>query len=227
MASNQSTIAARPLSTMKRLSPFVYFYEPGQTVTQQPVPPAGRSPRLILIASWMDARDLHIDKYITQYQTIYPTSTILLVRFVFKESLFESVVNTAVEPAFAYLQSKIESGALSASPTHPEILVVRIGNSLGTHRTQKSPFLLFVNIPSSIHFQTVALQLRGRSTGYSGLKPAVLFHSMQRYTILARAHIHFRPCTACSCSAFQGVFVWSWHHSSSPLSYLSGSGTIR
>ncbi|XXG97917.1 hypothetical protein Hte_004233 [Hypoxylon texense] len=108
---------------MKKLSPFVYFHEPGQTVTEQPVPPPSRDPRLILIASWMDARDVHIAKYIAQYQTIYPTSSVLLVRFVFKESLFESVANTTVEPAFAYLQSKIESGALSAAPTHPEILV--------------------------------------------------------------------------------------------------------
>ncbi|KAI1381077.1 hypothetical protein F4677DRAFT_440294 [Hypoxylon crocopeplum] len=130
MASNQpATTVARPLSMMKKISPLVYYYEPDMTVNSP------GAPKLILIASWMDARDLHIAKYVTQYQVIYPASTILLVKFVFKESTFASAANKAVEPAFAYLQSRIESGVLSATPTQPEILVHIFSNG-GSATTQ-------------------------------------------------------------------------------------------
>ncbi|KAI4861375.1 hypothetical protein F4820DRAFT_69299 [Hypoxylon rubiginosum] len=207
MASNQSTIAARPLSTMKRLSPFVYFYEPGQTVTQQPVPPAGRSPRLILIASWMDARDLHIDKYITQYQTIYPTSTILLVRFVFKESLFESVVNTAVEPAFAYLQSKIESGALSASPTHPEILVHTFSN--GGSATTRTLYRLFRSQTGRSFPLHAAI--------YDSCPGSYSFSSLYSLFMLSFPR-GLRLVVAPFVVAFI-VSLWVWHN---PLSIISG-----
>lgn len=84
-----------------------------------------QAPKLIFIAAWMDARDVHISKYIAQYREFYPAAIIVLVRFVFKESLLESVANTAVKPAFSYLRFKMESGVLSASPARPEILVVR------------------------------------------------------------------------------------------------------
>ena len=80
----------------------------------------------ILVASWMDARDLHIAKYITYYQALYPMSKILLVEFVFKESVFPSLAREAIEPAYVYLRSQLESGVLSASPSKPEILAVCI-----------------------------------------------------------------------------------------------------
>ncbi|KAI0376569.1 hypothetical protein F5Y04DRAFT_266082, partial [Hypomontagnella monticulosa] len=127
MASNQpAPAAASPLSMMKKLSPFVFFYEPETVATRQVrSPPA---PKLILIAAWMDARELHISKYVTQYQAIYPTSRIVLVKFVFKESVYASFTRKVVEPVVAYLRSQIESGDLSASPTQPEILVHLFSN---------------------------------------------------------------------------------------------------
>ncbi|KAI0900239.1 hypothetical protein F4806DRAFT_149000 [Annulohypoxylon nitens] len=112
---------------MKKLSPFIYLYEPVEVVeSKHPDPdpdPGLAAPKLILIAAWMDARDLHIAKYITQYQSIYPTSKILLVKFVLKESIFASFTREVVGPALVYLRSQIDSGILSLSPTQPEVLV--------------------------------------------------------------------------------------------------------
>lgn len=132
MASNQPTATtATPLSMMKKLSPFVFFYEPDTTVRHQPTSPP--APKLILIAAWMDARDLHIAKYITQYQAVYPMSKIILAKFFFKESVYASLTRKAVEPVVAYLRSQIESGDLSASPTQPEILVVCLNENSSSY----------------------------------------------------------------------------------------------
>ncbi|KAI1139480.1 hypothetical protein F5Y05DRAFT_323643 [Hypoxylon sp. FL0543] len=125
-----ATIAVEPLPMMKRLSPFVYFYEPKKAVTPHSTHP--RPPKLVLIAAWMDARDLHLAKYVARYLEIYPTSRILLVKFVFKESIFASFARRVVAPAFAYLRALIESRVLSVSPTEPEILVHTFSNGGST-----------------------------------------------------------------------------------------------
>lgn len=106
-----------------------------QTQTQTPSPSPGRVPKLVLIASWMDARDLHITKYIARYQTLYPSARILLVKSVLKHFIFESQAVKAVQPAVAYLKSLVASGYLSVDPTQPEILLHVFSNGgMGTTR---------------------------------------------------------------------------------------------
>lgn len=126
---------------MRRRSPYVYVDEPAPTIQQQHPMRHDQAPKLIFIAAWMDARDVHISKYIAQYREFYPAAIIVLVRFVFKESLLESVANTAVKPAFSYLRFKMESGVLSASPARPEILVHTFSN--GGSTTTRTLFQLF------------------------------------------------------------------------------------
>ncbi|KAI1780253.1 hypothetical protein F4818DRAFT_395109 [Hypoxylon cercidicola] len=210
MASNQPATAARPPSTVKKLSPFVYFYEPEPTLTQQQVSSAG-TPRLILIASWMDARDLHISKYMMQYQTIYPTSIILLVRFVFKESLFESVANATVEPAFAYLRSKIESGVLSASPTVPEILVHTFSN--GGSTTMRTLYQLFRSQTGRAFPVHAAI--------YDSCPGLYSFSSFYSVFMLSFPKV-LRLMVAPFVVAFI-VSLWVWHN---PLSIISGEDIL-
>ncbi|KAI1099283.1 hypothetical protein F4804DRAFT_87963 [Jackrogersella minutella] len=149
MASNQhATTVTSPLSMMKELSRLVSLYEPEGVVTRQSTDP--KAPKLILIASWMDARDLHIAKYITQYQAIYPTSKILLVKFFFDQSVFASSTRAAVRPAVAYIQSQISSGVLSASPARPEILVHLFSN--GGSTTMRTLYQQFQAQPWAVTF---------------------------------------------------------------------------
>ncbi|KAI0879863.1 uncharacterized protein GGS22DRAFT_103533 [Annulohypoxylon maeteangense] len=124
---------------MKKLSPFIYLYEPVTIITTHR--PSLETPKLILIASWMDAQDLHIAKYITHYQSIYPTSKILLVKFVLKESVSASFTRKVVDPALVYLHSLIDSGTLSSSPPQPEILVHIFSN--GGSATTRTLYQLF------------------------------------------------------------------------------------
>ncbi|KAK7980853.1 hypothetical protein PG989_013310 [Apiospora arundinis] len=138
MASHQIVSAVSdPLAkcSMTNLSPYVSFYEPeeGSSGAQQTssassssTTTAGsdnRDPKLVLIASWMDARDMHIAKYVTRYQSLYPASRILLVKFVVKQILSESKGSQAVQPAVAYIRTQIDANYLAASPERPQILL--------------------------------------------------------------------------------------------------------
>ncbi|KAK4139926.1 uncharacterized protein C8A04DRAFT_32567 [Dichotomopilus funicola] len=85
MASNSpATPPSRPLGSMTRLAPCVYIYRPESpaVATSEDLTPASskRTPKLIILATWMGARDPHIAKYLVQYQALFPTAPILLLR---------------------------------------------------------------------------------------------------------------------------------------------------
>ncbi|GAW22030.1 hypothetical protein ANO14919_115650 [Xylariales sp. No.14919] len=117
------------LHMMTKLSPYVFTYEPSET---RLVSVAVTSPKLIVLAAWMDARDVHIAKYITHYQSLYPNTTILLLKFIMKEAMLAPVASSAVQPAVWYLRSMINSGDLSPNPAHPEILAHVFSNGGAT-----------------------------------------------------------------------------------------------
>ncbi|KAI1325655.1 hypothetical protein F5Y16DRAFT_377469 [Xylariaceae sp. FL0255] len=162
MAASSST----SLHMMSKLSDFVFSYEPSESRSSAPYGSAATSaavpaPKLILLASWMDAKDVHIAKYISHYQTIYPDSTILLVKFTMKETLSRRVADAVVQPAVWYILSLIRAGELSVSVApgaQPQILVHAFSNGGATtiramymsfHRVFGRPFPLHVAVLDS------------------------------------------------------------------------------
>lgn len=124
MSVNQlKTAGSTSRDAMTKLSRFVSVYEPAGSRDQD-----AASPRLIVVASWMDARDAHIAKYIDQYQALYPESKILLIKNTFSHILWESTAATEGQPAVSYVRSLMDSGYLSPSPSRPEILVHVLSN---------------------------------------------------------------------------------------------------
>ncbi|KAJ8119416.1 hypothetical protein ONZ43_g3627 [Nemania bipapillata] len=117
------------LHMMTKLSPYIFTYEPSET---RAASVTAREPKLIIVAAWMDAQDVHVTKYIAHYQSIYPNAAILLVKFVMKEAMLAPVANSVVQPAVLYLRSLISAGDLSATPDHPEILVHVFSNGGAT-----------------------------------------------------------------------------------------------
>ncbi|KAI1189299.1 hypothetical protein F5B17DRAFT_211914 [Nemania serpens] len=117
------------LHMMTKLSPYVFTYEPGEA---RIVSGAASGPKAVLLAAWMDARDVHIAKYIAHFQATYPNAAILLIKFVMREAILSSVANSVVQPAVWYLRSLINAGDLSASPDRPEILVHVFSNGGAT-----------------------------------------------------------------------------------------------
>ncbi|KAK3311795.1 hypothetical protein B0H66DRAFT_539123 [Apodospora peruviana] len=93
MASNAPASEAGkngPLSFMTKLSPCVYIYRPSNTGDRSVSTPAAESvvsarttphqatttPKFILLATWMGARDPHIAKYVLPYQALFPSAQI-------------------------------------------------------------------------------------------------------------------------------------------------------
>ena len=80
-ATSQMTVVF-DMTSMTKLSPSVYLYcQEGSRSTVN-----STAPQPILLATWMDARDVHISKYIARYQTLHPTACILLINSFFHES---------------------------------------------------------------------------------------------------------------------------------------------
>ncbi|KAK0706171.1 hypothetical protein B0T26DRAFT_657043 [Lasiosphaeria miniovina] len=68
---------------MTKLSPNVYMYHP-PTTTPAPASSSNSNttapPKLVVLLTWMGAREAHIAKYVRPYQALFPSSPILLVR---------------------------------------------------------------------------------------------------------------------------------------------------
>jgi hypothetical protein len=110
--------ATQPLAASTQLSQYVFFSEPTAQAS-----PTSRDPRLVVMASWMDARDAHIAKYTARYQQLYPTARILLVKMAAGQFFWRRAGVRAVQPAVSYLRSQLSSGYLSLSPAQPQVLV--------------------------------------------------------------------------------------------------------
>ncbi|EDN10102.1 DUF829 domain-containing protein [Histoplasma capsulatum] len=112
-----------PLSFMEKLSFAVYLYRPPTSI---PTPPT-TDPELVLILGWMDARDAHLATYIKQYQTMYPSSPILLVKGRLASLVFPNIglrdTAPAVAPIFAALTNDEHSGAPQLTPLRPRLLI--------------------------------------------------------------------------------------------------------
>ncbi|KAI2626849.1 hypothetical protein GGS21DRAFT_493158 [Xylaria nigripes] len=119
------------LHMMTKLSLYVFVYEPSEPRIASSVEAFG-GPKLVLLAAWMDAREVHIAKYIAHYQAIYPGATIILVKFVMRETMLAQVASGAVQPAVWYLRSMVSAGALSVDPERPEILAHVFSNGGAT-----------------------------------------------------------------------------------------------
>ncbi len=124
MASNARVAKPGPLSFMTKLTPNVYLYRPessaSPTVTTTTKTPP---PKLVLICSWMDARDLHIAKYIPPYQALYPTAQILVIKGDLKHFLFPSAAYPNAVAAVPVIRA-----AIDASDPTPQLAVHLFSN---------------------------------------------------------------------------------------------------
>ncbi|KAK0634287.1 hypothetical protein B0T17DRAFT_472033, partial [Bombardia bombarda] len=104
-----------PLSFMTNVSPGVYLYRPNananananasanaNATTSTPTPTP--DPKLILLASWMGAREMHIAKYVRPYQALYPTSPILVIRAEVAHVFFQPAAIARVAPALPIIR---------------------------------------------------------------------------------------------------------------------------
>lgn len=126
MASNViSPDIQKPLSFMDRLSKYVYLYTPPAESSSQTIPPSKAvppPPKLILLISWMGARDKDIVKYITRYQALFPTSQILLIKNEPKHLVWPPAGYRAAQPAIRAIRAAIPSSR-DEDEKHPQLMV--------------------------------------------------------------------------------------------------------
>ncbi|TQW00150.1 indole-diterpene biosynthesis protein PaxU [Cordyceps javanica] len=130
---------ANPLGFMKRLSPTVTYYEPTTSTISSGSGDARASPELILLSTWMGARENHIAKYVQEYRVIFPTSRILVAQCPFTHVVMPFLAWTQIRPAVPILKEVVESestqrlknddaSVLTGDPTTPRVLIHAFSN---------------------------------------------------------------------------------------------------
>ncbi|RDA82331.1 hypothetical protein CP532_3708 [Ophiocordyceps camponoti-leonardi (nom. inval.)] len=107
---------------MQPLSPTVAYGDPGQQQQQRQQrrkTDDDQDPDLVLIFSWMGAREEHIAKYLTQHRRLFPTSPILLVRCPLSRVWLPWLARRDMAPVLPLLRALINDG----SRRRPRILV--------------------------------------------------------------------------------------------------------
>ncbi|KAI1491647.1 hypothetical protein F5X96DRAFT_630373 [Biscogniauxia mediterranea] len=111
-----------PLAFMEKLSPAVLFHRPSASISPSPT----TDPKLVLVLGWMDARDVHLARYVNQYRTMYPSSAILLVKGRLADLIFPSIglrdTAPAVEPILATLTER-DNGTGPQDTRRPQLLI--------------------------------------------------------------------------------------------------------
>ena len=110
MASS-AAVTANKLN-MTQLSLSVFLYRPAFGISA----PDPTAPKLVFLATWMDARDEHIAKYVVRYQALYPTASIMVSKSFFRYYLSPSSARREVEPAVHVIRDIIDQNPENNKP---------------------------------------------------------------------------------------------------------------
>jgi hypothetical protein len=116
MASNLPATQTTPLAFMDKLSPAAYLYEPTEASST-----SSKDPKLVVVCSWMAAKDVHIAKYINQHQALFPTSKILLVKNHYSHTISFAKAKAEIKPAVPVIKALADS--IPAGTTEPQMLL--------------------------------------------------------------------------------------------------------
>ncbi|KAK4675309.1 hypothetical protein QC764_503200 [Podospora pseudoanserina] len=97
--------SSSPIPGFTPLSPTIHLYQPpSPTLTHHTSP---NPPQLIILCTWTSAKPAHIAKYTTAYQSLHPTTPILLITTHITDLIIHSIPHKAKSllPALTYLLS--------------------------------------------------------------------------------------------------------------------------
>ncbi|KAJ2973577.1 hypothetical protein NQ176_g6528 [Zarea fungicola] len=98
------------LGFMQRLSPTVTYLEASaSSIASAGCDAAQPGPELILLSTWMGARESHIAKYVHKYRDIFPTSRILVAQCPFTHVCMPFLAWTQIRPAVPILKEVVQS----------------------------------------------------------------------------------------------------------------------
>ncbi|KAM3444453.1 hypothetical protein NHJ13734_001420 [Beauveria thailandica] len=127
------------LGFMQRLSPSVTYYEPTTSTIASGSSNSRADPELVLLSTWMGARENHIAKYVQGYRVIFPTSRILVAQCPFTHVVMPFLAWTQIRPAVPILKEIVESetrqkvkdddsSVLTGNSTAPRVLIHAFSN---------------------------------------------------------------------------------------------------
>lgn len=113
---------------MQKLSPILFLYSPPPPsengATQRSDSSLGATaPKVVLIIGWMEARDVHLAKYVRQYQALFPTTAILLLKSSLLAVNVDSVGNRQAKEIAESLRAVMERDNDRQDLGRPELLV--------------------------------------------------------------------------------------------------------
>lgn len=118
----------------------VYLHRPPSNGRNPSAPSGKKSPRLIVLASWMDAREPHIAKYTTRLQALYPDASMVLIRsfgyhFTTRVRLHPKEIEPAV-PVIRSIMAEVgggkEGGGGGEREEEPDMLIHLFSNGGST-----------------------------------------------------------------------------------------------
>lgn len=101
---------------METLDPFVSLYRPSEASSSSSRRSADNQPRLIIVASWTGAKDVHIAKYIVKYQALYPAAQILLLQSTMNHIIRPSLIGPSMKHAASVVRAAFQTPTPSSSP---------------------------------------------------------------------------------------------------------------
>lgn len=113
-----------PFPGMTQIGPAIYYHTPSHLNN------SSSAPQLVILCTWMAAQPTHITKYITGYQSLFPTAKILLIRSEAPDILYRSTktLHRRIQPALDVVRSVGDDEASA-----PRILLHVFSNG-GSHQ---------------------------------------------------------------------------------------------
>lgn len=212
----QPTPTVDSLSPLIKLSPSVYLVEPAQDPGEHEIGPSdekansarvGRTisaecPKLVILVTWMSAQHAHISKYIRGYQSLYPTSRILVIRNSPPDFLYRPTSTQRRRVASA-VSTIVSCCPATGGPEDPQIILHVFSNG-GSHQTHNlllaygetiaRPFpphvTIFDSCPGRASFGRSVLAL---SSALPNFLPARLFLLFWIYAVVS---VYWAACTS-------------------------------
>lgn len=107
------------LSFMHSISPNIAYFDSSMTLSTS----NQTEPGLIIVFGWMNARDAHLAKYVSQYLKTYPKARILLIRCSVEQFFVTPLRVRALRPALPVLQNFMAESEASIDTNTPRMLL--------------------------------------------------------------------------------------------------------
>lgn len=114
------------LAFMERLSPSVSYYVPEKVVESKPK--SNADPELIILLSWMGAKEDYIAKYVEGHRALFPTSRILVAQCPLAHVFFPWLGVLQIKPAVPILKELVPKKPGQETSGPPKILLHAFSN---------------------------------------------------------------------------------------------------